>query len=248
MKKKIFFSLTLLLIIGTIAQAATRRVPGQYADIQLAVRDCNDGDVIIVEPGTYYETINFSGKNIILTSTDPNDPDVVARTVIDADGDGSVVTFENGETSKAVLTGFTITGGFGTLNMDLNPEVRILWGGGVYCFQASPTITKNVFTGNNAPNEIFGDTIEDLIFGYGGAIGGVQASPTITRNIIHGNTAYAGAGIFIFGDPIISSNVIHSNSAFVGGGVIMAGGSLSNNTIVFTAIPQQIKYESVLLK
>lgn len=233
MKKKIFFSLTLLLIIGTIAQAATRRVPGQYADIQLAVRDCNDGDVIIVEPGTYYETINFSGKNIILTSTDPNDPDVVARTVIDADGDGSVVTFENGETSKAVLTGFTITGGFGTLNMDLNPEVRILWGGGVYCFQASPTITKNVFTGNNAPNEIFGDTIEDLIFGYGGAIGGVQASPTITRNIIHGNTAYAGAGIFIFGDPIISSNVIHSNSAFVGGGVIMAGGSLSNNTIVF---------------
>jgi hypothetical protein len=230
MKKAVFFSLTLFLTIGTIVQAATRRVPSQYADIQLAVRDCNDGDVIIVDQGTYYETINFSGKNIILTSTDPNDPNVVADTIIDADGDGSTVTFENGETYEAVLTGFTITGGFGTSNDDLSPGMRLLWGGGIYCAGSSPTITKNVFTGNHAPNEVLGD-VEDLIIGYGGAIGGVEASPTITRNIIHGNTAYAGAGIFIIGDPVISNNIIYSNSAFIGGGVIMFGGNLSNNTI-----------------
>ena len=230
MKRTIFFSLICLLSIGTVVQAETRRVPGQYAAIQLAVRDCNDGDIVIVEPGIYYETVNFSGKKIILTSTDPNDPDVVAGTVIDADSDGSVVTFENGETSEAVLTGFTITGGFGTLNNDLNPDVRTLWGGGVYCFQTSPTITNNVFTGNHAPSEVFGD-IEDILLGYGSAIGGIEASPTITRNIIHGNTAYAGAGIFIIGGPVISNNVIYGNSAYVGGGVIMLGGDLSNNTI-----------------
>ncbi|MCP4261888.1 MAG: hypothetical protein GY774_30955 [Planctomycetes bacterium] len=230
MKKTIFFSLILLLPFGAIVQAEVRRVPAQYSDIQMAVRDCNDGDVIIVDPGTYFETINFSGKNIVLTSTDPNDPEIVAGTIIDADGDGSVVTFENGETSQAVLTGFTITGGFGTLNTDLNPEVRILWGGGVYCFQASPTITNNVFTGNNAPSEVFGE-LADLLLSYGGAIGGVEANPTITRNIINGNNAYAGAGIFIFGNPIIRSNVIYGNSAYIAGGVVMAGGSLSNNTI-----------------
>ncbi|MBW7992180.1 MAG: hypothetical protein FVQ84_19490 [Planctomycetes bacterium] len=227
MKKTIFFCLILILSIGNILQAATRRVPSQYADIQLAVRDCNDGDVVIVDPGTYFETINFSGKNIILTSTDPNDPNVVAGTVIDADGDGSTVTFDNGETSKAVLTGFTITGGFGTSNDDLSPGMRLLWGGGVYCAGSSPTITNNVFTGNHVPNEILGE-----IIGYSGAIGGVEASPTITRNIIHGNTAYAGAGIFILGDPIISNNLIYGNSAYIGGGVIMFGGTLSNNTIV----------------
>ncbi|MCP4607255.1 MAG: hypothetical protein GY845_00880 [Planctomycetes bacterium] len=231
MKKTIFFSLILLLSFGAVVQAAIRRVPSQYADIQLAVRDCNDGDVIIVEPGTYYETINFSGKNIILTSTDPNDPDVVAGTIIDADGDGSTVTFENGETSQTVLTGFTIAGGFGTSNDELSPGMRLLWGGGVYCAGSSPTITKNIFTGNSAPNEVFGN-VEDIIIGYGGAIGGVAANPIITRNIIKGNTAYAGAGIFIFGDPIISNNLIYGNSAYVGGGVIAAGGSLSNNTIV----------------
>jgi parallel beta-helix repeat protein len=230
MGKTIFFSLILLLSIGNIVQAATRRVPAQYSDIQLAVRDCNDGDIIIVDPGTYYETINFSGKNIILTSTDPNNPDIVADTIIDADGDGSTVTFENGETSQAVLTGFTIAGGFGTIDNTLSPEVRLLWGGGVYCAGSSPTITNNVFTGNHAPSEVFGD-VEDLIIGYGGAIGGVEASPTITHNIIHGNTAYAGAGIFIFGDPITRNNVIYGNSAYIGGGVIMFGGSLSNNTI-----------------
>jgi hypothetical protein len=231
MKKTVFFSLILLLSIGAVVQAATRRVPAQYSDIQLAVRDCNDGDVVIVDPGTYFETINFGGKNIILTSTDPNDPNVVAGTIIDADGDGTVVTFDNGETSEAVLTGFTITGGFGTSNDDLSPGVRLLWGGGVYCFRASPTITKNVFTGNHAPNEVLGD-VENLIIGYGGAIGGVEANPTITRNVIHGNTAYAGAGIFILGNPVISNNIIYSNSAFIGGGVIMFGGTLSNNTIV----------------
>ncbi|MBN1806138.1 MAG: right-handed parallel beta-helix repeat-containing protein [Sedimentisphaerales bacterium] len=230
MKKAILLGLTLFLAIGTIVHAETRLVPGDYPSIQLAIRESNDGDIIIVNPGTYYETVNFSGKNIILTSTNPNDPDIVAETIIDADGDGSTVTFENGETSEAVLTGFTITGGFGTSNDSLSPGTRILWGAGIYCAGSSPTITNNILVGNNAPNEIFGD-FEDAILGYGGAIGGVVASPIISRNIIKDNTAYAGAGIFVIGDPVISNNLIYSNSAYIGGGVIMFGGSLINNTV-----------------
>ena len=81
----------------------------------------NDGDTVLVSPGVYYETINFSGKNITVTSTDPNDRGIVGYTIINADGDGTVVTFENGETNKAVLTGFTITGGVGTLDQGSSP-------------------------------------------------------------------------------------------------------------------------------
>ncbi len=33
---------------------------------------------MIVDPGTYYENINFLGKTIIVKSIDPNDPDIVA--------------------------------------------------------------------------------------------------------------------------------------------------------------------------
>ena len=142
MKKMILVNLTLMLAIQASALSAIRLVPDEYPSIQAAINDCIDGDIIIVEPGSYYETINFSGKNIILTGTDPNDPQVVAGTIIDAEGDGSTVIFENGETAEAVLRGFTITGGYGTRNDEFGGG--ILWGGGIYCAEASPTITDNV--------------------------------------------------------------------------------------------------------
>lgn len=225
----ILVNLTLMLAIQASALSAIRLVPDEYPSIQAAINDCNDGDIIIVEPGRYFETINFSGKNIILTGTDPNDPQVVAGTIIDAESDGSTVIFENGETAEAVLRGFTITGGYGTRNDAFGGG--LLWGGGIYCAEASPTITDNVIAGNHAPCIIEGNQ-EDYLFGYGAAIGGVEANPTITRNIIKDNTTYAGAGIFIVGEPVISNNLIYGNSAFIGGGVIMAGGQLRNNTIV----------------
>ena len=120
-----------------------RHVPSIYPTIQKAIDFAGEGDVVIVEPGRYYENINFNGKNITVTSIDPTDPDVVAGTIIDASGSGSVVTFANGETSNAKLTGFTITGGYGT-----SPVIGYLyWGGGVYCYKSSPTIVGNVITG-----------------------------------------------------------------------------------------------------
>ena len=116
MKKIVVSVLIVSCAFAVSASAATRKVPSEYPSIQMAIQDCNDGDTVLVAPGVYYETINFGGKNITVTGTDPNDPKIVGYTIIDADGDGSVVTFENGETSAAVLTGFTITGGLGTIN------------------------------------------------------------------------------------------------------------------------------------
>ncbi|MBN2271241.1 MAG: DUF1080 domain-containing protein [Sedimentisphaerales bacterium] len=40
-----------------------------FSSIQLAIENANDGDEIAVWPGTYYETIDFSGKAIRLYST-----------------------------------------------------------------------------------------------------------------------------------------------------------------------------------
>ncbi|UCG55581.1 MAG: right-handed parallel beta-helix repeat-containing protein [Phycisphaerales bacterium] len=236
MKKAVLFSYAVLSVVGALSQAETRLVPGEYTTIQRAIRDCNDGDVVIVEPGKYYETINYSGKNITIRSTDPNDPAVVASTVIDGDGDGTVVTFENGESPSAVLTGFTIRGGFGTLTTDVEPSVTLFMGAGIYCFLASPTITGNVISDNHGPTRMEGDT-PDWQVSYGVAIGGVTvggvaAGPVISRNTITHNTGYAGAGIFLIGDVTIRDNLIYENSALVGGGVILAGGRLINNTIV----------------
>ena len=239
MKRAILLSLALLSIATTNSQAETGLVPADYATIQQAIDGSNNGDVVIVETGTYSENINFLGKNIVVTSTDPNDPEIVEATIIDGQGKGSVVTFENGETSEAVLAGFTITGGYGTVNLLFGEE--IVWGAGIYCKNASPIIKRNVIA-NNYSALSTGDTPSEC---YGGAIACIECEAIITNNIIRNNTSFAGAGIMTYpfsdpatetgqiGHPIISNNLIYNNSAQIGGGVVLLhNGQLINNTIV----------------
>ena len=236
MKKVVLSVLIASCAFAVSVSAATRKVPSEYPSIQMAIQDCNDGDTVLVAPGVYYETINFGGKDIVVTGTDPNDPKIVGYTIINADGDGSTVTFENGETSAAVLTGFTITGGFGTLNNSIEGQGmgNVFWGAGIYCINAAPTITRNIITRN------YGPTNADLTgagqgeVSYGGGIAAIYCSPTITHNIVRNNTGMIGGGVILYaGDSLISNNIVSDNSSYVGGGVILLGGTLTNNTIVF---------------
>jgi len=232
MRKKITLCITLL-FITTSALADIRSVPGSYTTIQEAIDNCNDGDVVIVDPGVYYENINFLGKNIVVTGTDPEDPNIIAATIIDGNNNGSVVIFENGESTDAVLTGFTITGGSGTSDDSIEGENYIYWGAGISCKNASPTITCNMITGNAGPAQMDGNNYETWQLGYGGGILCFESEAIISRNIIKNNSAFAGAGVMsYFSEPIISHNLIYDNSATIGGGVVLFGGSLINNTIV----------------
>ena len=90
-----------------------------YNSIQSAIDDANDDDVVTVGAGTYIENIDFLGKAITVQSANPNDPNVVAATIIDGSNSvdpnyGSVVIFRNGEDANSILSGFTITGGTGS--------------------------------------------------------------------------------------------------------------------------------------
>jgi len=220
MRKKITLCITLL-FITTSALADIRSVPGSYTTIQKAIDNCNDGDVVIVDPGVYYENINFLGKNIVVTGTDPEDPNIIAATIIDGNNNGSVVIFENGESTDAVLTGFTITGGSGTSDDSIEGENYIYWGAGISCKNASPTITCNMITGNAGPAQMDGDNPETWQLGYGGGIVCFESGAIISRNIINNNSAFAGAGVMsYFSEPIISHNLIYDNSATIGGGVV----------------------------
>ena len=64
--------------------------------------------------------------------------------MIDGNESGSVVTFENGEDSTAVLSGFTITNGYAQGAWQYNN------GGGIYCCDASPTLVNVTVSGNKA--------------------------------------------------------------------------------------------------
>jgi hypothetical protein len=122
-------------------------------------------------------------------SADPNDPYVVAATIIDgwyeSDSNcGSVVTFRNGEDSRSVLSGFTITGGTGSW-LPVSWEFKgLCWnrcGGGVVCYNMSaPTISKNFFVNNIAGQGggvyVYGDPVNP----NDPSNPGVHVSPVIT--------------------------------------------------------------------
>ena len=60
-------------------------VPDDYAKIQDAINESAPGDTIIVAPGTYFENINFKGKDIYLTSNFYFDKDTsfITTTILD---------------------------------------------------------------------------------------------------------------------------------------------------------------------
>jgi len=89
---------------------------GDYTIIQEGINAASNGDTVLVYPETYYENINYNGKNITIGSlylTTQNNC-YIDSTIIDGNQNGSVVTFESGEDTTAILCGFTIQNGSGT--------------------------------------------------------------------------------------------------------------------------------------
>jgi hypothetical protein len=189
-------------LFSSAAQADTYYVPGDHPTIQEAIDHCFPvWDEIIVAPGVYYENIDFLGKEILLRSTDPDDPAVVESTIIDGGGKGTVVTCANGEGPDAVLTGFVVRNG------------SIDYGGGMYIHGSSPTVTNCIFSGN---------------FGVmGGGMYHHNASPAVTNCVFIGNSAANGAGMYCAegGSPTVTNCTFHANSASSDGGGLHNHGS-----------------------
>jgi hypothetical protein len=133
--KKLVILFVLLCAFSWLSSAIIN-IPADQPTIQAGIDAAVIGDTVLVQPGTYYENINFEGKDITVASlllTTGNE-DYIHYTIIDGNQNGSVVTLENDETNDAVLTGFTIQNGSGNV-----------WGsgaigGGIYIYQSSPSL------------------------------------------------------------------------------------------------------------
>jgi hypothetical protein len=219
-------------LLGT-ASAVERFVPQggplNYPTIQAAITASRSGDIVRVQPGVYQESIAFRSADLTLTSLDPADPNVVRSTVLQGDGSHSVVSFTGGQSTNAVLTGFTIQGGGGTGYASL--PFQFQEGGGIYCSQSSPSIIGNVIE----ENRLGTNSTTTLVSGGGIAIEG--GSPRIARNVLRNNSAFTGGAIYsVGGNPLVEDNWIYSNSAVIGGGAFLQdSGQFINNTVVANA-------------
>ena len=88
---------------------------GNFTFIQEGIDASVDSDTVLVYPGTYFENIDFIGKNITVASLllTTGDESYIDSTIIDGNQQGSVITFENNETNNAVLIGLTLQNGSG---------------------------------------------------------------------------------------------------------------------------------------
>ncbi len=215
MKSMLFLLLFLFMAIPCAADTIWVNWDGSadYTTIGAAIDAAANGDIILVAQGTYYENISFSGKDIILTSSDTEDLNVVAATVIDGSGLDTVVKFNGTETSDCKLLGFTITNGYGPTNQAA---------GGIWGAATGPdtnaTIADCIIQDNTASK-------------HGGGVRDVAG--LIDGCIITGNSAYNNGGGLTDCHGTISNCLIYSNTATNnGGGMVYCDGDIVNCTIV----------------
>ncbi|MBC8527454.1 MAG: PKD domain-containing protein, partial [Candidatus Cloacimonetes bacterium] len=177
-------------------------VPSDFSTIQSAIDYAYDSDTVLVQPGTYVENINFNGKNITVASLylTTQDTSYISQTIIDGNQGGSVVRFENGEDSTAVLAGFTIQNGYSDS------------GGGICCYSNSSPSLKNVTITDN------------FAYSCGGGICCSYSSPNLENVTLIGNTtspgqfSTSGGGIYCSYSSSILQNVMIKNNSVIGGG------------------------------
>lgn len=173
--------------------------------VQPAIGVAQDGDTVLVLPGTYLENLDFLGKDIAVVSRDGP-----AVTILDGGNFISVVNVALGESRAALLSGFTIQHGLGTGNGSYNI------GGGIRIYQASPTIRGNWII-NNAAH-------------FGGGIDCEESNPLIVDNLIANNfvgdnhlrhLTGDGAGISLYNSSaeIYNNRIINNTAVRQGGGI-----------------------------
>jgi len=219
---KMFYSILILTLFSTILFSTIINVPAEQPTIQAGIDTAVNADTVLVQPGTYVENINYIGKNITVASIflTTQDTTYISQTVIDGDSLDTVVKFESGEDSTAVLCGFTVTNGY-TEN----------GGSGILVNNSNPKLSKLLITENIAEGSM-------QAYGHGGGIRIINGQNLVLEDlVITNNDADYGGGLYCENSWIELNNVVISeNSASFPGQFFENGGSGGGIGIVSSEI------------
>lgn len=198
---KYLFTFFFVISFYSLLNATVINVPGDSLfTIQAGMDSASSSDTVLVQPGTYVESINYHGKAITVGSLflTTGDTSYILSTIIDGNSAGSVVTFNSSEDSSSILNGFTVQNGAAS------------FGGGINCMVSDPKI-KNLIIKNNTA------------YVNGGGINCTSGNPIIKNVNIANNTAYLdGGGIYIeYSQTSLENMTIENNSADNGGGIYL---------------------------
>ncbi len=234
----------ILLLPAIVSLAATKTIyvdcngpndPGSgtvqdpFRKIQTGIDAASNNDTVLIASGVYTGPGNYNldpnGKSITISSTNPEDAEVIANTVIDPSGAGRGFNIHSYEDLNCVIAGLTVR------NAGTSDGYN---GAGIYCYNSSPIINGCVIQNGYAQGSggglcleycnstIVNCTIKDNMADYyGGGISLRFASPMIIGCTISGNIAYGRGGGIDSGqsDANIINCVIINNSAPSGGGI-----------------------------
>jgi len=233
-------------------------VPGEYEKIEYAIFFASSQDTVLVQPGTYYEDIDFLGKDITVMSTEGPESTLIIANSDDNGGGGvyepdeSVVTITNVTSNQAILDGFTLENGYGkgvnfeyfvSVASDPNAFNDMMYNyiksGGVSVINSSVTLTNLVIKNNYATN-------------FGAGIGLVDSEAILNNILIDNNhipdgDALGGSGIAINGGTTSINNCILRNNSvglnlyqLNGGGGILCGFNFSDTPLELTVSNTEI--------
>lgn len=229
-----------VLAMASIALSATIHVPSQQPTIQAGIDAAQSGDVVMVAPGTYTETISFGVKHgIALISSAGPDSTVIRGSFVT----GGVVRFPNKNDTTSVIDGFSVRNVSGG-------DVGIWCDGGQtiqHCTIDSCTygilassgarILYNSLSDNRDLGLKWYSTdsrVAEVGFNY---VSGNSASGILLYEqgaYVHHNIICSNGGYGIYGGNAVdqfANNTIVANGA---GGVYTYGGTTLRNNIIVT--------------
>ena len=254
--KRVIIAVAVVLAWGGVCYGRTITVdddgPADFATIQAAIDDSNDGDTVLVADGTYTgdgnRDIDFHGKAITVKSKNGPETCIIDCNGTEADPHRGLY-FHSGEDANSAIIGFTITNGYADDGGGIrclfssSPTIRDCiitgnWGawhgGGIYCASSSPTLVSCRLISNSVATYNLAYLLEGE-GGYGGAMYNCEnSSPRVINCMFSDNLGEGGGGICNYFEcsPRLSNCTFSGHWADFGGGILnyWSSPTLSNCT------------------